>query len=100
LKKAYLLFLTTITLLTISFILIQLLQNKSLSQEIDLLKYYHLQTTIHLDRIKLYYQENNTLENYNLNDNRFDLNVTLENNITYVYLKVKDKPVSNYLKLE
>lgn len=93
-KKAYILFLTSILLVSSSFVLIQVLQNKSFSKQVDTLKYIHLQAKIHMDKIVKYYNEHNkSLESFSLNDDRYILTINKQiqdtKQTTFVYLKAK-----------
>ena len=99
-KKAVALFITLILIVTFSFISIQLLQTISFSNNIDKLKYYNLQTTIHLDNIKQHYNKYSNLDDFNLNDERYEFNITKENTTTHIYLKVKEEPISRYLRFD
>jgi hypothetical protein len=97
-KKAVALFITLLLVVSFSFISLQLLQTISFSNNIDKLKYYNLQTMIHIDRIKSHYQNYQNFDNFTLNDERYDLQIFKENNITHLYLQLKNEPIRRYLK--
>jgi hypothetical protein len=95
LKKAFSLLTVLIVVILFSFLSIKIVQNQTFSSNIDKLKYLELQGKIHLKDIEDFLQ-NNSIENYTLNDTRYELDYTINGNKIHIYLNAKNAPVRLY----
>ena len=79
-KKGFGLLSVLVLLIIFSFLSINIIQNNNFSSNIDKLKYLHLQANIHIVNIKKYIinHTNSDINNFILNDNRFDLRIDSE----------------------
>ncbi|VAY88054.1 hypothetical protein MNB_ARC-1_756 [hydrothermal vent metagenome] len=95
-KKSFALFITIILVTLFATLSISIVETKTISTNIDTLKYLYLQSNMHLHYIKKYIQTHTKQEikDFKLNDQRFTTNIILEdeNNKTiyYIYIKTKD----------
>jgi len=97
-KKAFALLIVLGLLISFSFLSINIIQNRTYSNQIDKLKYLELQAKIHMKYIK-----ENITNNPQINDDRFNLKIIQENNDSktyHIYLKTKElNHISLYEKI-
>ena len=94
-KKGYALFITLFLVVILSFLSIQILQNKAFFSELISLKYLELQATIYQKKSIEYFNIHKNFENFSLRDDRFIFlyNLNNETNTTYFYIQAKEKPL-------
>lgn len=92
-KKAFALVTTIFLIILFSVLSLQIAQTNLFSSNLNMLKYYHIQATIHMDSIKEFVQNNaqQDINNYKLDDDRFvlDIKSTNENNTTRYHIYVE-----------
>lgn len=94
-KKSFSLLTTLLLVVLFSFLSVKIIQNQTFSTQVDKLKYLELQGKVHLEKIKTFIQ-NDSIKNFVLNDDRYELNYSFEGNLTHIYIKAKNEPVTIY----
>lgn len=93
-KKGYALLISLLLITLISFIAINILQNKAFFSQLITLKYLELQGKIHQGKAQEYYKNHNTLDGFVLDDKRFVLHSELiEDNKTIFYIEAINEPI-------
>jgi type II secretory pathway pseudopilin PulG len=95
LKQSFSLLTVLIVVVLFSFLSIKIVQNQTFSSQIDKLKYLEIQAKIHLLQIQEFIK-NDSIENFILNDKRFELNYSKDDNKTHIYLNAKDEHLNFY----
>ena len=105
-KKSFVLLITLSFITLLMLYMINIVENKTILSNIIKLKYLDLQVKIYLKDIKEYIKTHNNdqIQTYNLNDPRFDLNITKidDHNKTKYFLDIKAKTqtVRKYIMVE
>ncbi len=100
-KPAYALLITMFLVVLFGIFSLSIIQNNTFSQNLNKLKYLHLQAKIYMDNI-IVYINNSTEEDinsFNLNDDRYEVKIIKkvdEDNLTKYYITIEtvdDTPV-------
>ncbi len=101
--KGFILISSLFLLLLFSYLSISTIQNQTYSSKIDKLKYFELQALIHIKYIKDQLLKNTPIEDIDINDTRYSINIVKyiqENSIKYdIYIKHKTEHISIYKTL-
>ena len=99
-KKSFILVFTIFLSILFSIYSLTILENKTISSNLNRLKYLHLQAQIHISYIKNIILKNRNIDikTLTINDSRFSLNIieNNESNITAYFISIetiKDTPV-------
>ena len=94
-KKGFALIFTIILVISFSIYSLTIIETDTISSNINKLKYLHLQANIYITHIKDLIKSNGVIniEDLNLHDNRYELNVTkvLDGNRTNYYISINTK---------
>ena len=93
-KSAYALLITMFLVVLFSLFSISIIENNSFSQNLNKLKYLHLQAQIHIDNIIVFIKNSTPedIESFNLDDNRFKTKIIKnidEHNLTKYYITIQ-----------
>lgn len=105
-KRSFSLLITIILVVVFATFSLSILENNTISSNINKLKYLHLQANIHLKKIedKIAISSNSEIDNLTLNDNRYNMKILKkqENNTTMYHVSIasKDEPIRLYKIIE
>jgi len=98
--KAFILISSLFILVLFSYLSINIIQNNSYQSKINILKYYEIQSLVHLRYIKQQLLLHIPINKININDNRFDINIiSFESNSSLkydIYISSKTNHISIY----
>ena len=100
-KSAYALLITMFLVVLFGIFSLSIIQNNTFSQNLNKLKYLHIQAKIYMDNIIVYINNSSDedISNFNLNDNRYKTKIVKkidEHNITNYHISIQtvdDTPV-------
>lgn len=100
LKKSFVLLITMFMVILFGIYSLTILENNTFSDNLNKLKYLHLQASVHLEYINQFVKKStpDEISNFQLNDDRFKTSIVmkLDGNITTYYINIKtidDTPV-------
>ncbi len=99
-KSSFALFITMVLIVLFGLLSIGIVENRVFSNNLNTLKYLHLQAKIHMNKTKKFIQNSNDtqISNFILNDERYDIIIDKknENNISKYYIIIRtvdDTPI-------
>jgi len=99
-SKAFILISSLFILVLFSYLSIHIIQNNSYKSKINILKYYEIQSLIHIKYIKEQLLLNIPINKIIINDNRFNINIISfesNNSLKYdIYISSKSNHISIY----
>jgi hypothetical protein len=82
-KKSFALFITILLILIFSTISISIIEVKQMDRNIDIYKYFHLQSMLHLEYVEEYILKHKKPPNWSNQNERYSLEVKSDDNITF-----------------
>ena len=99
-SKAFILISSLFILVLFSYLSINIIQNSSYKYKINILKYYEIQSLIHIRYIKQQLRLSIPINQININDKRFNINIISfksNNSLKYdIYISSKSNHISIY----
>ena len=93
-KPAYALLITMFLVVLFGIFSLSIIENNTFSQNLNKLKYLHLQAKIYMDSIIVYINNSSDedINNFNLNDDRYEVKILKkvdEDNLTKYYITIQ-----------